>query len=121
MIKHKQNFQIEYPCEVSFWQSNQQRRSKFQKANIKLSQDGVKLFLKDEELHYSFEKIFAEAIQVRTKLLIYPNDGPMLLICFPKKYSHYGLLNVIKWYKQALKGETDDDFSKRSASTFLGL
>lgn len=121
MLKHKQNFQIEYPCEVSFWQSNQQRRSKFQKANIKLSQDGVKLSLKDEELDYSFEKIFAEAIQVRTKLLIYPNDGPMLLIRFPKEYSHYGLLNVIKWYKQALKGETDHDFSKRSASTFLGL
>lgn len=121
MLKHYANFQLEYPCEVAFWNGNHERRSPFQKAKFKISIDGVKLSLKGEVKSYPFEKIFAEAIQVRTKLLMYPFEGPMALIRFPRIYSPYGLLNVIKWYKEALKGENHHDFSKRSATAFLGL
>ncbi len=121
MLQHQEKFEIEYPCKVSFWQSHQKRRSKFEKAFIKLSKNGVKLKLTNGDLTYSYNQIYAEAIQVRTKLLIYPTEGPMLLVRFPKGYSHYGLLNVIKWYKQAIKEEKNDDFRKRSTATFLGL
>ncbi|MEN9820058.1 MAG: hypothetical protein RL379_836 [Bacillota bacterium] len=119
-VKNK-NLKIEYPCEVSYWKGNPFRRSKFQKGIIKISKEGVKLTLKGEEKSYTFDKIFAEAIQVRTKLLLYPSDGPMLLIRLPRGYSPYGLLNVIKWHKQALKEETNDGFIKRPAASFLGL
>ncbi|MEY3431535.1 MAG: hypothetical protein RIS53_433 [Bacillota bacterium] len=121
MLKMNQVFQVSYPCEVSFWQSNDRRRSKFKKTNITINRNGVKLVLFDHELTYTYDQIYAEAIQVRTKLLIYPLEGPMLLIRFPRECSHYGLLNVIKWYKEALKGGIHDGFSKRSAVTFLGL
>ena len=117
-----QNFKLEYPCELSFWQNYQKRRSQFKPSIMKISKVGVKFKLGTRWIHYPFNQIFSEAIQVRTKLLIYPKKGPMLLVRFPRSISTYGLLNVIKWYKHfTLKGETYAVFSKRSAITFLGL
>ncbi len=121
MLVHGNKVAIHRQCEVAFWEGGNKRRSAFEDTNFEISEKGVKLLLKDKEIHYSFDDIYSQAIQVRTKLLIYPNQGQMMLLRFDKKDSPYALFNVIKWYKTHLMEENKHEFTKRLATTFLGL
>jgi hypothetical protein len=112
---------ISMPCEVAYWEGGQQKRTTFQATNFEISEKGVRLLRNDDTRHYPFEKIYSQAIQVRTKLLLYPTEGPMMLIRFDKKYSTYALLNLILWFKTNLKEENKHEFIHRRATTFLGL
>jgi 1-acyl-sn-glycerol-3-phosphate acyltransferase len=121
MLTHGHHVSLSIPCEVAFWKGGQQKRTPFKSTNFEISEKGVKLNVNGENLHYSFENIYSQAIQVRTKLLLYPTEGPMMLFRFDQKYSTYGLLNLILWFKTKLKGGNQDEFDKRRATTFLGL
>jgi len=121
MLTHGHHVLISIPCEVSFWEGGQQKRTTFQATNFEISEKGVRLTSNDGTRHYPFEKIYSQAIQVRTTLLLYPTEGPMMLFRFDKKYSTYALLNLILWFKTNLKEENPDEFHKRRAGTFLGL
>jgi len=121
MLTHGHQVSLTLPCEVAFWEGGHHKRTAFQATNVEISEKGVKLISKGSTRHYPFANIYATAIQVRTKLLLYPTEGPMMLFRFDKKYSTYGLLNLIQWFKISLKEENRDDFHKRRATTFLGL
>jgi len=121
MLTHGHHVSLTVPCEVAFWEGGPHKRTAFKAVNFEISQKGVRLSSKETTRDYPFKNIYAQAIQVRTKLLLYPTEGPMMLFRFDKKYSTYGLLNVIQWFKTNLKEENRDDFHKRRATTFLGL
>lgn len=121
MLKHGHQVSISMPCEVAFWEGGPQKRTAFQVTNFEISEKGVTLSSSDGTRHYPFENIYSQAIQVRTKLLIYPTAGPMMLFRFDKKYSTYALLNLILWFKTNLKEENKHEFINRRATTFLGL
>jgi 1-acyl-sn-glycerol-3-phosphate acyltransferase len=121
MLTHGHHVLISMPCEVAFWEGGQQKRTAFQAANFEISEKGVRLTSNDGTRHYPFETIYSQAIQVRTKLLLYPTEGPMMLFRFDKKYSTYALLNLILWFKTNLKEENKHEFINRRATTFLGL
>jgi hypothetical protein len=123
MLGHSSKFHYQAPIEVAFWSGGKTKRTKFEKGKLQISENGLKLSLISQTIEFSYDDIFASAIQVRTKLLIYPQNGPMLLCRFPRSFSPYAILNIIKWYKtKLLKGApTDEQFHDRPASTFLGL
>jgi hypothetical protein len=123
MLRHSSKFHYQAPIEVAFWSGGKTKRSKFEKGKLQISENGLKFTLTSQTIEFSYGDIFASAIQVRTKLLIYPQNGPMLLCRFPRSFSPYAILNIIKWYKtKLLKGApTDEQFHDRPASTFLGL
>ncbi len=121
MLTHSDHVSMSIPCEVAFWEGGQQKRTAFQRTNFEISKKGVRLISNESTLHFPFENIYSQAIQVRTKLLLYPTEGPMMLFRFDKKHSTYALLNLIQWFKTKLKGENRDEFDKRPARTFLGL
>jgi hypothetical protein len=123
MLRHSPTFHYQTPIEVAFWSGGKTKRTKFEKGNLQISENGLKLSLISQTIEFSYDDIFASAIQVRTKLLLYPQYGPMLLCRFPRSFSPYAILNIIKWYKaKLLKGATtNEQFHDRPASTFLGL
>lgn len=121
MIVHGKTISIQRPSEVAFWAGGNLKRTAFESANFEISEKGVKLILKDKQLHYSFDEIYSQAIQVRTKLIIYPTKGPMMLLRFKTYDSPYAILNMIQWYKTNLMEGNKHEFSKRDATTFLGL
>ncbi len=123
MLRHSPKFQYQAPIEVAFWSGGNTKRTKFEKGKLQISENGLKLSLISQTIQFSYHDIFASAIQVRTKLLLYPLSGPMLLCRFPRSFSPYAILNIIKWYQTKLiKGaNTYEQFHDRPASTFLGL
>jgi 1-acyl-sn-glycerol-3-phosphate acyltransferase len=121
MIKHLKTVSIERHCEVAFWEGGNVKRTAFEETIFQISEKGVKLLLKDKSLEYTYREIYSQAIQVRSKLLIYPTEGPMMLLRFQRNDSPYAILNLIKWYKTNLLEGNEYEFIKRDASTFLGL
>jgi hypothetical protein len=106
---------------VAFWEGGNVKRTPFEAVIFEISEKGVKLTLKENTLDYTFSEIYSQAIQVRSKLLIYPTKGPMMLLRFQIIDSPYAILNLIKWYKNNLMEGNKHEFSKRDATTFLGL
>jgi hypothetical protein len=121
MLKHEKTVSIERLCEVAFWEGGSVKRTAFEEAIFQISEKGVKLLLKDKSLEYTYREIYSQAIQVRSKLLIYPTKGPMMLMRFQRNDSPYAILNLIKWYKNNLMEENKHEFINRRATTFLGL
>jgi 1-acyl-sn-glycerol-3-phosphate acyltransferase len=121
MLKHEKTVSIERLCEVAFWEGGDVKRTAFEEAIFQISEKGVKLLLKDKSLEYTYREIYSQAIQVRSKLLIYPTKGPMMLLRFQRNDSPYAILNLIKWYKNNLMEENKHEFIHRRATTFLGL
>jgi 1-acyl-sn-glycerol-3-phosphate acyltransferase len=121
MIIHAKTVSIQRECEVAFWEGGNVKRTLFEETGFEISEKGVKLSLKDKQLHYSFDEIYSQAMQLRTKLIIYPTKGPMMLLNFKKFDSPYAFLNMIKWYKTNSMEGNKHEFAKRDATTFLGL
>jgi 1-acyl-sn-glycerol-3-phosphate acyltransferase len=121
MLNHGKTISIERHCEVAFWEGGNTKRTAFEETNFEISEKGVKFRLKEKSLDYTFNEIYSQAIQVRSKLLIYPTKGPMLLMRFQKNDSPYAILNMIKWYKNYLMEGNKHEFTNRAATTFLGL
>jgi hypothetical protein len=121
MQKQSEKFAFSTAVEVAFWQGGKTRRSPFIKARMTMDVKGVVLRLKNKEEVIFWEDLYAQAIQVRTKLLMYVNNRPTILCRFPRHISHYGVMNVMKWYKHnAMKGD-QHDHTHHDVRSFLGL
>ena len=118
-----QTFHYQTNGEVAFWQGGQTKRTPFFNVNVKFNANGVELNLKNKNKHYSYSEIFTQAIQVRTKLILYPTSGPSLLFRFPRRESSYALMMIVQWYKHHIQKGIDYelDSSLGSADTILGI
>jgi 1-acyl-sn-glycerol-3-phosphate acyltransferase len=103
MKKQFQSFSYQAHGEVAYWSGGKTKRTPFYQTKVEFSENGVKLTLKDKIQVIPYPSIFAEAIQVRTKLILYPVEGPSLLLRFPREYSPYAMMMVIQWFKLHFK------------------
>jgi hypothetical protein len=118
-----QTFHYQTNGEVAFWEGGQTKRTPFFNVNVKFNANGVELNLKNKNKHYSYSEIFTQAIQVRTKLILYPTSGPSLLFRFPRRESPYAMMMIVQWYKHHVQKGSDHelDSSLGSADTILGI
>lgn len=122
MARCYQTFSHTFPADVSSWDGTSKRRSPFVKSKVIMNHLGMTIITKVTSQFIPYSEIFSEAIQVRTKLLIYPQVGPMLLFRLPKVFSPYAVLNIIKWYKHHLKeGALLHEPTTHNPHSFLGL
>jgi 1-acyl-sn-glycerol-3-phosphate acyltransferase len=122
MLRHANDFQFKASVAVATWEGGQSKRSKFYPMSMSIDAQGVHFKRTNDTISYPFAKIFSEAIQVRTKLILYPIDGPTTIVRFPKALSPYAILMVVQWYKaMTLKGEKHEFINAEFPRPLLGI
>jgi len=120
-LKQNSKLHMQTKVEVSYWRGGQQKRSKFIQANMHLSTVQLRLTFKKYKEQFTFNQIVSAAIQVRTKLIVYLDDGTTLLIRFPKEVSTYAALMMIQYGMFIKGGSNHDSLAHSSLTSVLGL
>lgn len=123
MKDHWQHANFVFPGELAPWRGGNTKRGPFRKVRVEFSQNGLKLTQGSRVTTYGFKDILGQAIQVRTKLIVYLQSGMTLLFRFPRQYSPYFMLMMMQWYAHAIKEgpRYEPDFADRDADTILGI
>jgi 1-acyl-sn-glycerol-3-phosphate acyltransferase len=123
-MKHNwSNFQHQVVAFVASWSGGKTKRRPFLKHGVQFSKDGIKLGHHKQSQIIPYEAITSEAIQVRTKLILYLHEGPTLLLKFPRSISPFACLMIIQWYKHHIKEGVyhELDSNLRYADSVLGI
>jgi 1-acyl-sn-glycerol-3-phosphate acyltransferase len=123
MLSEWARFSFETSVAVATWEGGRAKRTPFTRMTLRLNQNGVLLMSQTSTIQYPFSQIFSEAIQVRTKLLLYPIDAPTIIVRFPRDVSVYAMLMIIQWYKaMVLKGNNHESYLRSDrTSPVLGI
>jgi hypothetical protein len=123
MLSEWSRFSFETSVAVATWEGGRAKRTPFIRMTLRFDQHGVLLKSQTTTLQYSFSQIFSEAIQVRTKLLLYPIDAPTIIVRFRRDVSAYAMLMIIQWYKtMVLKGDNHESYLRSDrTSPVLGI
>jgi hypothetical protein len=120
-LEKEPTFNLDYVGEVARWNGQSKRRSRFEKVHVKMTMDELVLKNKYKENVYNKETIKSCAIQVRTKLIVYLDDGMTLLFRFPRHNSPYAMMMFIQYVMVTNGGQHNDETTRRTLSNLLGL
>lgn len=120
-VHHHPELSLEYVGEVAFWDGVHPRRTAFQRVHLHASLAGITLRLKSKQILYTNKQVLSVAIQVRTKLIVYVDDGQTLLFRFPKAQSPYAMMMLIQLAIKTQGGTIHDPHTRRTLKTVLGL
>ena len=120
-LENEPDFKLEYLGEVARWNGQSARRSAFENVHMTMTMHGLTLKQGSHENVYNRDKIKSCAIQVRTKLIIYLDEGITLLCRFPRHVSPYAMMIFIQYVMVTKGGQRNDEDTRRALKTVLGL
>jgi hypothetical protein len=120
ILKNYLTLSLQEDTLYSIWLPGVPKRSKFVQAKFFLDHQCLTVKTDQETKSYPISTILSMAIQVRTKLIVYLNDGSVLLFKFPRHVSPYQYLITLQLLTMInLKGGNIDDI--HIEPTTLGL
>jgi 1-acyl-sn-glycerol-3-phosphate acyltransferase len=115
------SLKLDYMGEVARWNGQSSRRTNFEKVHVTMTMHALTLKHGKDENVYTKDKIKSCAIQVRTKLIVYLDDGMTLLFRFPRHLSPYAMMMFIQYVMVTNGGQHNDETTRRTLKTVLGL